>query len=122
MREQLPELLEAGRVRWDEKYVSARGDRYGAFELHGPCGVRLMILSSGEAHKTNEGWEHVSISTKRRIPNWTEMSFVKALFWGDEECVIQLHVPKGNHINNHPFVLHLWKPPVEQPMPPDWMV
>lgn len=120
MRDKLPDKLEDGRVP-DGHYASARGDRYGAFFIWGPCGAELCILSSGEFHKTNEGWEHVSVSTQHRPPNWQEMSFVKDLFWGEDECVVQYHPPKSDHINNHPNCLHLWKPE-QMPMPPKWMV
>jgi len=37
------------------------------------------------------------------------MCFIKDLFWGEEECVLQLHVPKSQGINNHPYCLHLWR-------------
>jgi len=63
-----------------------------------------IIVSDGE------GWEHVSVSLKNRTPNWKEMCFVKDLFWGEDECVVQFHPPKSEYINNHPNCLHLWKP------------
>ena len=56
------------------------------------------------------GWEHVSVSLEGRCPNWKEMSFVKDLFWDDDDCVVQYHPPKKFYVNNHPFCLHLWRP------------
>ena len=62
------------------------------------------------------GWQHVSVtisSTKicvHRCPTWEEMCFVKNLFWGHEETVMQLHPPKSEYVNNHNYCLHLWKP------------
>ena len=45
------------------------------------------------------------------------------LFFRDEEPAMQLHVPTTEHINCHPYCLHLWRPlEAEIPMPPDWMV
>lgn len=68
------------------------------------------------------GWEHVSISLNR-IPNWGEMCFIKDLFWDEEDCIVQYHPPKSEYINNHPNVLHLWKPVKEKiPLPPSIMV
>lgn len=54
-----------------------------------------------------------------RTPTWSEMSFVKDVFWGEEDMVMQLHPPKSEYVNNHPHVLHLWRP-TEQiiPIPP----
>ena len=69
------------------------------------------------------GWDHVSISRPRRTPNWPEMCYVKDLFFYEEECVMQLHPPKSEWINNHPYCLHLWKPHnVAIPKPPSHFV
>lgn len=57
-----------------------------------------------------EGWEHVSISTATRCPTWDEMCFIKSLFWDDEDTVMQLHPPKSDWVNMHPYCLHLWRP------------
>ncbi len=55
-------------------------------------------------------WEHVSVSTHKRIPTWEEISFIKDLFWNEEDCVIQYHPPISDYINCHPRCLHLWRP------------
>lgn len=39
----------------------------------------------------------------------SEMCKVKDLFWGEEDCVVQFHPPKSVYVNNHEFVLHLWR-------------
>lgn len=91
----------------------------GVFEVPSPIdGASLMIIASAGA-----GWEHVSVSRKKRCPNWVEMSHIKALFFRDDETVVEYHVPKAEHINNHPYCLHLWRPKdVDLPRPPGWMV
>jgi hypothetical protein len=107
MRNVLPEKLEAGRVRGGP-YGSDRSlGPYGCFNIQGPCGSALHIMATAGF---DTGWEHVSVSTPRRPPNWQEMCFVKDLFWADDECVMQLHPPKADYVNNHPHCLHLWKP------------
>lgn len=55
------------------------------------------------------GWDHVSVSRKNRCPNWPEMSQIKRLFFLPCETVVQFHVPEDQHINLHPFTLHLWR-------------
>lgn len=55
------------------------------------------------------GWEHVSVSLQDRTPTWSEMAFIKALFWDPEDLVVQMHVPESDHVNCHPFCLHLWR-------------
>lgn len=69
----------------------------GGEELH-------VIAASGM------GWDHVSVSTATRCPTWAEMELVARIFFKDNEVAMQLHVPRADHINNHPFVLHWWRP------------
>jgi len=63
-----------------------------------------VIVSSGE------GWDHVSVSRKNRCPNWLEMDQIKRMFFKDDEVAMQLHPEIANHISNHDFCLHLWRP------------
>lgn len=74
-----------------------------------------------------EKWEHVSVhsfnNSKKRIPNWKEMCFVKMIFWEDEDLVIQYHPKKSEYINTHEYVLHLWRPiDLIIPTPPIYMI
>ena len=77
----------------------------GAFKIPGPHGRDLNVIASDV-----EGWEHVSVSTPKYIPTWLEMCFIKNLFWGDEDMVIQFHPPKSEYVNNCDTCLHLWRP------------
>jgi hypothetical protein len=112
MRKVLPEKLENGRLTTGLMASHAEWGAYGAFFVQGPCGEELTIVASGADadDAMSEGWEHVSVSTRRRPPNWQEMCFVKDLFWDEEECVIQFHPPRSEYVNNHPHCLHLWRP------------
>ena len=95
---------------------------------HAKTGVKLRAMAcADEVSRAEHGqayaWDHVSVSLPNRIPNWTEMAFVKSVFWDDHEIVMQLHVPVADHRNLHPNCLHLWKPLNEPiPMPPADMV
>lgn len=116
--------LEEYRLRVGE-YGSRPGDPFGSFLIVGPCGEALVVIAhNGKAMTFGEdrplrGWEHVSVSTKNRTPNWTEMCFVKDLFWAEDECVVQFHPPKSDYINYHPYVLHMWRSIRKTfPMPP----
>ena len=57
-------------------------------------------------------WEHVSVSIigENRCPTWDEMCFIKNLIWKTDETVLQYHPPENQYVNDHPYVLHLWKP------------
>ncbi len=91
----------------------------GAFVIPSPIDRgALRVIASSDC-----GWEHVSVSRANRCPNWTEMSHVKALFFAEDETVMQLHVPASDHVNDHPYCLHLWRPTTQEiPRPPAWMV
>lgn len=80
-----------------------------------PCrGVMLTVIASD-----GEGWDHVSVSTRTRCPTYDEMEFIRGLFFRDDETVMQLHVPRSDHVNCHPYCLHLWRPQdAEIPRPP----
>src|SRR5262245_6059807 len=123
MRRVLPEKLQAGRVVRGPRASKPEYGPYGMFYLMGPCGEHLVMIGAGAEFPEEEGWEHVSVSTKRRPPNWQEMCFAKDLFWDESETVIQLHPPKALWINNHPRCLHLWKiTQVQFPLPPAFLV
>lgn len=90
----------------------------GAFTLESFSGGWLRVMA-GKGY----GWEHVSVSLAHRIPNYSEMKRVKRIFFEDHECVMELHVPSSEHINEHSFCLHLWRPTHKEiPRPPGWMV
>lgn len=93
-----------------------RGDFYnGAFAF---ADGLFVICSNGD------GWEHVSVSRKSRCPSYEDMTRIKELFWDEEDCVMQLMVPKSEHVNFHPYALHMWRPinGQEIPRPPAIMV
>lgn len=77
-----------------------KGTRFDGYQAHMDLGV---IASAGE------GWDHVSVSGKNRTPNWNEMMLIHRIFFMEYEITMQFCVPKGEHINIHPNVLHLWR-------------
>lgn len=104
-------------------YRSCSGDDFGAFHIPGPAGEMLTIIASPGDASQGVPFEHVSVSTRRRCPIWAEMCFVKDLFWGVEEAVMQLHPPRSKYVNNHRYCLHLWRPTqAEIPLPPEFAV
>jgi len=83
---------------------------YGAFTFHrGNACLRVIASAAG-------GWEHVSVSLRTRCPTWEEMCYVKGIFFGEEETVMQLHPPKSQYVNHHPYCLHLWRPQTQEEM------
>ncbi|MCA1552582.1 hypothetical protein I6F36_38325 [Bradyrhizobium sp. BRP19] len=118
MRSIVAAKLEEGRIRRGRYGSDESYGLTGAFVIQGPRGAELRIMSS-----SGDGWEHVSVSISWRCPNWEEMAYVKSLFWDEEECVMQLHPPRSQYVNCHPYCLHLWRPLAEAiPMPDPIMV
>lgn len=82
-----------------------------------------VIASDGAMEPGEQEWEHVSVSFPHRTPTWTEMCQIKAIFWDDEDVVVQFHPPRSEWVNNHNYCLHLWRPVgVQVPRPPAIMV
>ena len=82
----------------------------GAFLMPSPeAGWELFFIASDGL-----GWEHVSVRAdngkRSRVPTWKEMCAAKDLCWDAEDVVVQFHPPKSEYVNNHPHVLHLWRP------------
>ena len=106
-------LSELNRLRV-ELYGSMGDENNGAFRFvcaktHG----KLTVIASNGG-----GWDHVSVSLVDRCPTWIEMEVVKRMFFKPDEVAMQLHVPTKDHINIHPYTLHLWRPHnVEIPLP-----
>ena len=91
----------------------------GCFLVRSPIdGQPLKVIAS-----SGEGWDHVSVSRTSRCPNWPEMEHIKRMFFLDTETAMQLHVPPTEHVNHHPYCLHIWRPlGAEIPVPPSIMV
>lgn len=92
------------------------GEYCGAFTYQSPESPKdvLRVLAD-----VGEDWDHVSISLVNRCPTWGEMEYIKRMFFEEHETAMQLHVPPAEHINNHRYVLHLWRPrKVAIPIPP----
>lgn len=74
------------------------------FTYEGLSTALRVIASSGG------GWDHVSVSLADRCPTWHEMDAMKRVFFRPDEVAMQLHPAEKDHVNCHPFTLHLWRP------------
>lgn len=108
-----------------EYFGSIGGASFGYFEIPSPEKGTLRVLAThGDSGEGEEyAWDHVSVSLDKRIPTYGEMCWIKDLFFHDTETVVQYHVPKEDHVNFHPYCLHLWRPTVKDlPRPPSILV
>jgi hypothetical protein len=114
--------LETYRIRTG-LWATPPGSLDGYFRIDRKPLENLVVISSGEDAEKEIYWEHVSVSTRHRPPTWNEMCFVKDLFWDPEEPVMQLHPPRSEWVNNHPYTLHLFRPTnCKIPLPPSILV
>ena len=124
MRDRFDPRIEEARLAHGP-YASDPGFTCGAFILMGPSMRELVIIASdGLDVGPLSGWEHVSVSIKGKFPpNWQEMCWVKNMFWGEEETVLQFHPKKSEYKNVHPNCLHLWRNVgLDHPLPPSILV
>ena len=89
----------------DRLKVSQTGYDGGCGEIYFPGQREPMVV----VWSFGGGWEHVSVSYRRRTPTWDEMCKVKDMFWHDDETVVQYHPKKSDYVNIHPNCLHLWR-------------
>lgn len=117
-------LLDVYRSREWERQLAHKADEFlssaddasrGAYVIPSPLGGALRIIAS-----TAGGWDHISISRADGVPCWSEMEYVKRLFFAEDEWAMELHAPPAEHINRTANVLHLWRPNDgrEIPIPP----
>ena len=69
--------------------TAGMGDEGNGFFVVPGNGCDLRIIASND-----EGWDHVSVSTVRRCPNWPEMKKVKELFFDEDEPAYQIFPAK----------------------------
>lgn len=117
MKKRLPVNLEKFRVQLPGYMPQNEGDIEGAFII--PYGNKNLKVMVG----CGEGWDHVSVSLRHRVPTWEEINWIKNLFFEDDETVIQIHPPKSQYVNCCKTCLHLWRPwGQEIKLPPRWML
>ena len=107
-------------VSWEQYRMPGPGGRLGDKQnglfVIKPKGLTVIISSGG-------GWEHASVSRRSRCPSYEDLDYVKRMVWDSCDCVMQLHVPATDHVNWHPYCLHLWRPlEAEIPRPPQVFV
>lgn len=99
--------------------------RFGSEPADGFNGFFCLILNGMKVKcvvSDGEGWQHVSVSIEGHtsvIPSWSIMCQVKDLFWEPLDWVVQFHPAQSDYVNDHPGVLHLWRPLLAvMPTPP----
>jgi len=69
------------------------------------------------------GWEHLSVGSNMKTPDWDTMCLAKDIFFRPDECCVEYHPKEEDYVNMHEHTLHVWKEiDKEFPAPPSIMV
>lgn len=79
-----------------------------------PNGCRVGV--SAFAHDGHI-WIHASISRRDRVPSYDDLCMLKNVVFGPNRICAQVFECEKNHVNIHPFCLHLWGPNMESVWP-----
>jgi len=78
----------------------------------------LQIAASGFMHN-GQIWIHASCSRQDALPEYSDLTRLKDWVFGTRGYAAQSFVPTAEHVNIHPYCLHLWGPldPDDWPLP-----
>lgn len=71
-------------------------------------GDGLYVIVSEAKEMDGRWWRHVSFSFPDRLPTWADARLVKDTFIGEGRKAIQVFPPASEHVNIHPYCLHLF--------------
>lgn len=78
------------------------------------------IQERAESEPTRSLWAHLSVGGQNarppRVPHWEELGWCKRYFLRDRKA-IQVLPAKAEYVNDNPFVLHLFTPLEQDPLP-----
>jgi hypothetical protein len=77
----------------------------------------LQVIMSCAKEEDGKWWIHISLSRRNRMPSYEDLYLIRKLFVSKEDCAYQVFPPEGEHINIHPYCLHLWVCPGERVTP-----
>jgi hypothetical protein len=80
----------------------------------------LAVICSENIEQDGNKWLHVSVSRRSKIPTYDDLALVKRLFMGDDLHAYQCFVASVDHVNIHPYCLHLWARSDGKPALPDF--
>jgi len=78
---------------------------------------RLTMIVTAKTETDGRLWVHLSVAGRDRLPTWDELVAVRDWILGPEALAIQLVPPVTEHVNIHPFCLHLWHCADGSPLP-----
>lgn len=90
--------------RLPEDWSCVESDLFTGFERADGLHVIVSVNVEGDGKR----WLHVSASYENRVPPYDTLCEIKRLFIGDGRHALSLYPRRSEHVNHHPFALHLW--------------
>lgn len=78
---------------------------------------KLAVIGSISVEADGKPWLHLSLSHPKRMPTYDDLVYLKKHWAGEDRKCIMVMPPKSEHVNIHPFCLHLWCCLGEDPLP-----
>ncbi|BAS55289.1 hypothetical protein NIES2135_54380 [Leptolyngbya boryana NIES-2135] len=79
-----------------------------AYRIESGQGKGMLVLADVAVKDDGKLWYHVSFSRGDRIPDYEDRALIKRLWFGDDKWAFELLPEASNHVNIHPYCLHLW--------------
>lgn len=98
--------------RPEYKIIETRKDGYAYRSLNG-----MFIIQSIAIEDDLKPWIHVSFSRKSRMPDYKDITRIKADFIGADRKAIMVFPEAKLHVNLHPYCLHLFCCLAADPLP-----
>lgn len=83
---------------------------------YGPDGWRLLsadgdgsvLISCAPHPEDGVEWVHASMTRRGRVPDYGDLCLLHRAVFGAEGWSYQVFAPTTEHVNIHPYALHLW--------------
>ena len=69
---------------------------------------QLRVIASVNTELDGKRWLHMSMSHPKRVPTYEELVYLKRHWAGEQLKCILVFPPSDEHVNIHPFCLHLF--------------
>ena len=69
---------------------------------------QMIVIGSIAEEQDGKRWLHLSMSHRNRVPTYDELVYLKRHWAGDDRKAIMVLPARSEHVNIHPYVLHLF--------------
>lgn len=80
--------------------------------FRGVDGDKSVIVTYGvHGDDVKSPWLHASIARRDSMPTYEDLVALHYAVWGNNGWAYQVFAPQTEHVNIHPYALHLWGRP-----------